>query len=73
MSVVWSLLAPDPNANTEPTFDATNPDAYPTGVWERYDTVVSLAKAVGLKLYFQLTAPAPMWATPPRGLPQGYR
>jgi hypothetical protein len=73
VSVVWSLVAPNPADSHAPKFDATNPNAYPTGVWKRYDTVVSLARAVGLKLYFQLTAPAPTWATPPRGLPQGYR
>ncbi len=73
VSVVWSLIAPKPNSSRRPRFDATNPAAYPSGVWDRYDTLVRLANEVGIKVYFLLTAPAPDWATPPRALPQGYR
>jgi hypothetical protein len=73
VSVVWSILAPDPNSPTRPNFDATNPTAYPAGVWDRYDVLVRLAQQAGIKVYFQLTAPAPLWATPPMALPQGFR
>src|SRR5438270_4177879 len=38
VSVVWSLVAPKPSASHQPKFDATNPNAYPAGAWERYDT-----------------------------------
>jgi hypothetical protein len=71
--VVWSLVAPHPNANKKPKFNATNPSAYPKGVWFRWDFLDRVANQVGLKVYFQPTAPAPNWATSPRKLPQGYR
>jgi hypothetical protein len=73
VSVVWSLLAPQPDSSKRPKFNATNPAAYPAGVWFRYDFLVRVAEQVGIKIYFQPTAPAPTWATPPRRLAQGYR
>ena len=63
ISMVWGLVAPDPNSTTKPTFDATNPAAYPPGAWDRYDTVVRIATELGMSVYFQLTAPPPRWAT----------
>jgi hypothetical protein len=68
VSMVWSLVAPDPNGTVKPDFDATDPDAYPAGAWNRYDTLVQEATALRLGVYFQLTAPAPLWATQPRGI-----
>jgi hypothetical protein len=62
ISMVWALVAPNPKSTTKPQFDATNPAAYPAGVWDRYDTVVRLATQLGMSVYFQLTAPAPTWA-----------
>jgi hypothetical protein len=73
VSVVWQLLAPKPSANKKPKFDATDPNAYPNGVWARYDFLDRVATQDGLQVYFQPTAPAPNWATTPRKLPQGYR
>jgi hypothetical protein len=73
VSVVWSLLAPKPASARKPKFNATDPAAYPGGAWARYDVLDALAAQDGLQVYFQPTAPAPTWATPPRQLPQGYR
>lgn len=73
VSVVWSLIAPDANSSTRPDFNATDPGAYPRGAWFRYDFLVRVAQQLGIKVYFQLTAPAPDWATPPPPLAQGYR
>ena len=73
VSVVWSLIAPKPNAAKKPKFNATDPNAYPGGAWARYDLLDVLAARDGLQVYFQPTAPAPTWATPPRQLAQGYR
>ncbi len=73
ISVVWQLLAPDAGASTKPTFDATDPNAYPKGVWYQYDLLDRVATRDGLQVYFQPTAPAPTWATSPRALPQGFR
>ena len=66
VSMVWSLVAPDPNARTKPNFDASDPAAYPAGAWTRYDRLVQEAHALGMNVYFQLTAPAPLWAVNPR-------
>jgi hypothetical protein len=73
VSVVWQLLAPKASASKKPTFDATNPNAYPNGVWFRDDFLDRVATQDGLQMYFQPTGPAPTWATTPRKLAQGYR
>ena len=67
VSLVWSLVAPNPNSRKRPRgFDATNPAAYPPGAWDRYDLLVRFAGEVGLKVYFILIGPAPQWALPKR-------
>ncbi len=63
ISVIWALVAPDPMSTTRPNFDATNPAAYPAGAWDRYDVLVTDAQALGLKVDFNFTSPAPYWAT----------
>ena len=73
VSVVWGLLAPKPLSSHRPRFDATNPAAYPAHVWDRYDVLVRMAQELGIKIYFEPTAPAPYWATPPLVIQQGYR
>jgi hypothetical protein len=72
VSVVWSLVAPNPNSNTKPKFNATDPNAYPASSWQRYDLVVQLAHELGIGVYFQLTAPAPAWAVRPGAKPPEY-
>ena len=73
VSVVWSLIAPDASAAKEPSFDATNPAAYPAGVWYRWDFIDFVAQKLGINVYFQPTSPSPMWATGPVDHGQGYR
>ena len=62
VSVVWSLVAPDATSTHTPKFDATNPAAYPPGAWARWDRIVTYARSIGLRVYFQLVPPAPLWA-----------
>jgi hypothetical protein len=69
VSVIWALVAPSPYSRTRPSFDAANPAAYPKGAWDRYDTLVTDAQSLGLKLDFDVTAPAPYWAA---GRPPAY-
>ena len=59
VSVVWSLVAPDASSTRKPTFDATNPEAYPPGAWARWDRIITYARSIGLKVYFQIVPPAP--------------
>ena len=61
VSVFWSSSRPRRTTPSKPAgFDAADPGAYPTGAWDRYDTVVREAAARGIGVNFNLTAPAPM-------------
>ncbi len=71
-SIVWDVVAPNPSSTHRPSFDATDPAAYPAGVWDRYDTVVRLAKELGFRVYLQLTPPSPSWAVSRQHPTQGY-
>lgn len=61
-SMVWWLVAPDASSTTAPSFDATNPAAYGTAAWARYDQLVETADKLGMQVYFQLVPPDPAWA-----------
>jgi hypothetical protein len=61
----WNIIAPDQNSRTRPSFNARDPGKYPQGHWERYDTLVRLAAAKGIGIYFTLNGPVPKWATQP--------
>ncbi len=61
-SMVWWLVAPDANNTTRPNFNATNPAAYGTLAWGRYDLLVETAHRLGMKVFFQFAPPDPAWA-----------
>jgi hypothetical protein len=63
LQMAWSLVAPDADARTAPSFNLTDPNAYPAANWARYDAAIEGARARGLKVYVTLTGPAPRWAT----------
>jgi len=63
IQITWSSVAPNPDATRAPSFNATDPNAYPAGAWARYDAAIDGARARGLKVYLTLTGPAPRWAT----------
>lgn len=66
VSVYWNLIAPSAQSKQRPAFGAGGPAdhrAYPEAHWDRYDRIVRLARAHGLELLFDLTGPAPLWAT----------
>src|SRR5947209_2243536 len=66
ITVRWLDVAPDVTSPTRPPgFDATNPAAYPPSSWAPYDRVVKLARANGLYVDFNVTAPGPAWAMQP--------
>jgi hypothetical protein len=68
VQVNWATVAP--GGRRKPRgFDGADPSQYPG--WERYDAVLSDAKARGLKVMFALAPPAPGWATPTRGDREG--
>ncbi|HEY2571280.1 MAG TPA: cellulase family glycosylhydrolase, partial [Solirubrobacteraceae bacterium] len=63
IQVSWSQIAPDPGSRQAPSFNATDPNAYPAGNWARYDLAIDGARARGLKVLLTLAGAAPRWAT----------
>ena len=62
-TVVWKDVALDAFSSRAPAhFDATNPAAYPASSWAPYDRLDELARARGMAVNFNVTAPAPLWA-----------
>jgi hypothetical protein len=66
VSVFWRLLAPEPDSQTRPFAPGggADPRNYSAEKWDRYDRIVTTAQRLGLKLLFNVTSPAPNWATP---------
>ena len=62
VSVFWSIVAPANDQLQKPSFDATDPGAYPAQLWERYDRIVRGALARGIAVNLNLTSPIPRWA-----------
>jgi hypothetical protein len=58
ISVFWAVVAPK-----ERPADPSDPAQYPGGSWDRYDTVLRLANERGIGVNFNITTPAPSWAT----------
>jgi len=50
-------------------FHAANPKTYPQQNWDRFDNLVTNAKKIGIRIYFNVTGPGPSWSQkkPPRG------
>ena len=61
--VYWQDFAPSPKSKTRPRFDATDPNAYPAGAWDRLDGLFTAAAARGIGVQLTLTGPVPRWAT----------
>lgn len=63
LTILWQAIAPSADQKAKPAFDADDPAAYNPDVWVPYDRIVRLAAARGLGVNFNVTAPAPLWAT----------
>jgi len=61
--VYWQSYAPAPKSKTRPSFDATDPAAYPAGAWDQLDGLFTSAGARGISVQLTLTGPVPKWAT----------
>lgn len=65
--VQWSRIAPDTNSSKKPAgFDATDPNAYPPGAFEPWDSLVQEAQARGMQVIMSPVL-APHWADTCRG------
>ncbi len=60
--VAWRQLAPNPDSPVKPSFDATNPSAYPPQ-WDALDDLIRGAQARGMNVLLTPSTPAPDWAT----------
>src|SRR5215213_6260398 len=65
ITVLWKAIAPKPQSRERPAFDASDPDRYAPGIWDHYVNVVEGARARGMDVNFNITGPAPLWATKP--------
>jgi hypothetical protein len=61
--VYWRDYAPNPDSRTKPSFDASDPNAYPPDTWDNLDGLIAAAKAHGVSVMLTLTGPVPRWAT----------
>jgi hypothetical protein len=61
IEVRWSEVAPAPLQRSRPSFDASNPGAYPG--FGPYDDLVRRAAGLGFRLLLTITGDAPRWAT----------
>src|SRR3954452_9644444 len=62
--IYWNDVAPEPNAAKRPSFDATDPAAYPG--FAKYDRLLEAAHARGMKVVLTLSGPVPRRATESR-------
>ncbi|HVS28317.1 MAG TPA: alpha-amylase family protein [Solirubrobacteraceae bacterium] len=65
--VIWSHYAPSPDAAAKPSFNAGDPAAYPTGVFDKLDSLVKQATARGIGVILTPTSPIPSWASDCKG------
>ena len=73
VTMLWKAVAPEPTSATAPPgFKAADPAAYPAAAWAPYDRLVSLARARGITVLFNITAPGPAWAMARRATPPAY-
>ncbi len=63
VDLFWNQVAPDPTSRVRPSFDASDPAAYPAAGWTPYDTVVRDIKALGMGIDLALWPPPPAWAS----------
>lgn len=60
--VPWFEIAPSSSSARKPSFDATDPDAYPAANWLPFDNIVRTAAADGITVDLTLSGGAPRWA-----------
>jgi hypothetical protein len=70
VNLQWSAIAPKPYSSRRPSFNDTDPGAYPRNNWARYDNLVTAAKQAGLAVDLIVTVGTPRWAE--TSAPPGY-
>ena len=59
----WSVIAPNPDSDHRPDFDATDPAAYRREAWEKLDRIVRMSHEAGIRTMIDIAFWAPRWAT----------
>ena len=57
--VYWRDYAPDPDSKTKPSFDASDPNAYPADKWDNLDGLIAAAKAKSVAGHADAHRPGP--------------
>jgi hypothetical protein len=63
VSLFWSDVAPENTQPQKPNFDSSDPGAYPTGSWDKFDRLLVAAKERGIFVNVNVTAPLPRWGS----------
>ena len=61
--VSWHQIAPEPDSSSKPTFNASDPAAYPAEKWAGLDDLVRGARSRGMDLLLTPSTPVPVWAS----------
>ncbi|MEK6277507.1 MAG: hypothetical protein AABM29_05800 [Actinomycetota bacterium] len=61
--ISWRNIAPSPGSSDKPSFDATDPAAYPGANWGALDEIVRGTTQRGMTLLLTPTSPIPDWAS----------
>ncbi len=61
--ISWREIAPDASSTAKPSFDATDPGAYPQQNWTELDELVKGAHSRGMNVLLTPSGPAPRWAS----------
>ena len=72
INLTWSSVAPNPRSRKRPSFDATNPAAYPASGWAPFDSIDIAAKKAGIAVDFIISGGSPLWAQTAGNQPNGY-
>ena len=64
VNAIWARIAPERDSDNKPSFDASDPGAYPAANWSALDALIQGASARGLGVIVTATGPAPRWASP---------
>jgi hypothetical protein len=64
----WTSVAPSPLSTHRPSFNASDPAAYPAANWAQWDQIMRTAQKYGLTIDLTMLGGAPRWAEG-RGIP----
>jgi hypothetical protein len=62
LTASWFVIAPGRDQRARPQFDATDPNAYPDGIWIHLDRAVKAVVRTGMKPMLDVAFFAPRWA-----------